>query len=278
MPELIEKGHLYVAQPPLYRVASGNKEFYIKEEEGLNQYLLERIAEKEKVILENGDELTGKKLIRVLGGLIKFYESLNKLSRRGHSARFIEFLVMQDVKDKNLFRSKEFMDDLIKKLESNGFQVADIHWDEEEGFYEFLVTETMNGGQSSAVNWGFLSSPELRQLMSISEEYRLLKQGSYTVDADGQRKKIEDPQELLQKLMEKAKKGLNVQRYKGLGEMNPDQLWSTTMDPARRTLLRVEVKDGVEADAIFNVLMGDKVDPRREFIQANALEVTELDI
>jgi DNA gyrase subunit B len=114
--------------------------------------------------------------------------------------------------------------------------------------------------------------------MSISEEYRLLKQGSYTVDADGQRKKIEDPQELLQKLMEKAKKGLNVQRYKGLGEMNPDQLWSTTMDPARRTLLRVEVKDGVEADAIFNVLMGDKVDPRREFIQANALEVTELDI
>ncbi len=278
MPELIENGHLYVAQPPLYRLVSGNKEFYIKEEEGLNRYLLERIAEKEKVVLENGEELEGRKLVRILGGLIKFYESLNRLSRRGHSPRFIEFLVMQDVRDKDLFRSKEFMDQFFRKLEQNGFQVADIRWDEEEGFYEFLVTETSNGGQSSAVNWEFLSSPELRQLMSISEEYRLLKQGSYTMGADGDKKKIDDPHELLQRLMDKAKKGLSVQRYKGLGEMNPEQLWATTMDPARRTLLRVEVKDAVEADAIFNVLMGDKVDPRREFIQANALEVTDLDI
>ncbi|MCF8061070.1 MAG: DNA topoisomerase (ATP-hydrolyzing) subunit B [Deltaproteobacteria bacterium] len=278
MPELIEQGHLYVAQPPLYRLVWGKSEFYLKTEEGLNQFLLERIAEKEKVVLENGDVLAGKKLVRILSGLISFYESLNKLSRRGHSPRFIEFLVMEDVKDKDRFRSREFMDDFFEKLEENGFQVRDVELDEEEGFYEFAVTETANGGQTSRVNWEFLSSPELRQLMSISEEYRLLKEGSYTVEGDGGKKRIEDPQALLNRLMERAKKGLGIQRYKGLGEMNPNQLWTTTMDPEKRTLLRVDIKDAVEADDIFNVLMGDKVEPRREFIQNNALEVTELDI
>ena len=277
MPDLIEQGHLYVAQPPLYRLVWGKNEFYLKTEEGLNQFLLDRIAEKEKVILENGDVLAGKKLVRILSGLISFYESLNKLSRRGHSPRFIEFLVMEDVKDKDRFRSREFMDGFFEKLEANGFQVRDVDLDEEEGFYEFSVTETANGGQTSMVDWEFLSSPEIRQLMSISKEYRLLKEGSYTMEGDA-RKRIEDPQELLNRLMDRAKKGLSIQRYKGLGEMNPGQLWTTTMDPEKRTLLRVEIKDAVEADDIFNVLMGDKVEPRREFIQSNALEVTELDI
>ena len=277
MPELIEQGHLYVAQPPLYRLVWGKNEFYLKTEEGLNQFLLDRIAEKEKVILENGDVLVGKKLVRILSGLISFYESLNKLSRRGHSPRFIEFLVMEDVKDKDRFRSREFMDGFFEKLEANGFQVRDVELDEEEGFYAFSVTETSNGGQTSMVNWEFLSSPELRQLMSISKEYRLLKEGSYTMEGEA-KKRIEDPQELLNRLMDRAKRGLGIQRYKGLGEMNPGQLWTTTMDPEKRTLLRVEIKDAVEADDIFNVLMGDKVEPRREFIQSNALEVTELDI
>jgi len=278
MPELIDKGYLYVAQPPLYRLLWGKKEFYLKDEEGLNHFLLERISEKEKVLLENGEELVGKKLVRMLSGLIKFYETLNKLSRRGHSSRFIEFLVVQNVKDKDLFRHRKFMDEFFGKLEANGFQVSDVQWDEEEEYYEFLVTETQNGGQSSAVNWAFLSSPELRQLMSISEEYRMLKEGSYTVEAGGEKARIEDPYNLLEKLMNRAKKGISIQRYKGLGEMNPSQLWSTTMDPERRTLMRVDVKDAVDADGIFNVLMGDKVEPRREFIQNNALEVTELDI
>ncbi len=278
MPELIEQGHLYVAQPPLYRLVWGKSEFYLKTEAGLNQFLIERIAEKETVVLESAEELAGRKLVRILGGLISFYDSLNKLSRRGHSPRFLEFLVMEDVQDKNRFRSKAFMDGFFEKLEEHGFQVRDVELDEEEGFYEFIVTETVNGGQTSVVNWEFLSSPELRQLMSVSKEYRLLKEGSYTVEREGQKKRIEDPQELLERLMDRAKKGLSIQRYKGLGEMNPEQLWTTTMDPGKRTLLRVDIKDAVEADDIFSVLMGDKVEPRRAFIQSNALEVTDLDI
>jgi len=278
MPELIERGHLFVAQPPLYRLAQGKKEFYMKDEEELNRFLLARVAEKDKVLLENGDVIAGNKLVRVMSGLIKFYDSLNKLSKKGHSSRFIEFLLLEEITDKEQFKYKEFMDEFFKKLEAAGFQVSDVQFDEEEGLYEFLVTETHNGGQSSAVNWAFLSSPEIRQLMSLSKEYRLLKMGSYALSLEGEKKRVEDPHELLQGLLDKARRGLTIQRYKGLGEMNPGQLWSTTMNPEKRNILRVDIKDSVEADDIFNVLMGDKVEPRRLFIQNNALEVKELDI
>jgi DNA gyrase subunit B len=278
MPDLIDQGHLYVAQPPLYRIASGKEELYIKDEDELNAFLLKKVSQKEKILMESGEEISGSRLIKLLGGVIKFYESLNKLSRRGHSRRFIEFLASEGPTDKNFFKNDEFMERFIEKLQKNGFRVQDVHLDEEEGYYEFLVTETRDGGLTSAVNWEFLSSPELRQVLGISKEFRVLKQSKYVVAGDGERKQIQDPQQLLNELMDRAKKGLTIQRYKGLGEMNPEQLWSTTMDPEKRRLLRVRIEDALDADDMFTVLMGDRVEPRREFIQTNALEVTELDI
>ena len=134
------------------------------------------------------------------------------------------------------------------------------------------------GGNVSNVDWDFFSSPELRQLLGISDEFQALHRGGFIVEDSGEKKKINNPEDLLNQLMERAKKGVGIQRYKGLGEMNPDQLWTTTMDPEKRILLQVDIEDGVEADEIFTILMGDKVEPRREFIQSNALEVTELDI
>jgi DNA gyrase subunit B len=278
MPELIDNGYLYVAQPPLYRVLAGKKELYLKDEDDLNELLLKRITDKEKIILENSEEISGQRLARLLNGLIKFYESLNKLSRRGYSPKFIEFLASQGPKDRGLFKDESFMTGLFERLNENGFEVKDIHQDEEDGYYEFLVTETRNGGQTSVVNWEFLSSPELRQLMGRFKDFKGLNKGAVTVTEDGEKKKIDDAQQLLNEFMERAKKGLAIQRYKGLGEMNPAQLWTTTMDPEKRTLLKVKIGDLVEADDIFTILMGDKVEPRREFIQNNALEVTELDI
>jgi DNA gyrase subunit B len=124
----------------------------------------------------------------------------------------------------------------------------------------------------------FLSSRELRQLMAISKDFSWLNEETYMLETDGERKRIDDLQRLMDELLERAKKGLAIQRYKGLGEMNPEQLWTTTMDPEKRTLRKVRIEDWVECDDIFTVLMGDKVEPRREFIQNNALEVTELDI
>ena len=170
------------------------------------------------------------------------------------------------------------MKGLFEKLQDNGFRVMDVNFDEEGGYYEFTVTETQDGGQTSSVNWEFLSSPELRQLTGMSKEFSDIKKGGHAITGDGEGKKIDDPKQLLTELLERAKKGLTIQRYKGLGEMNPEQLWATTMDPEKRTLLKVQIKDWVETDDIFTVLMGDKVEPRREFIQNNALEVTELDI
>ncbi len=278
MPELIERGHLYVAQPPLYRVLAGKEELFLKDEDGYNDFLLERICTKEKVILENGEELFGKRLARLLRGVIKFYENLKMLSRRGYNPRFIEFLATHGPTDKSFFKDESFMQDFFEKLEKNGFEVQDRHQDHDGGYYEFVVIERHNGGQASVVDWNFLSSPELRQLISISKEFRKLKKGNYRLSGDGEEIRINDPQQLLNNLMEKAQKGLSVQRYKGLGEMNPNQLWATTMDPGKRTLLKVKIDDWVDTDDIFTVLMGDKVEPRREFIQNNALEVLELDI
>ncbi len=278
MPDLIENGYLYVAQPPLYRVLEGKKELFLKDDDEFNGFLLKRISENQKIRLENGKYISGPKLSKLLNGVIKFYESLNKLTRRGYNQRFIEFLVAEGATDKSMFKKEEFMKGLFERLQDNGFRVTDVNLDEEGGYYEFTVTETQNGGQTSAVDWEFLSSPELRQLTRMCKEFNDIKEGGLTITGDGERKKIEEPQQLLIELMGRAKKGLTIQRYKGLGEMNPEQLWATTMDPQKRTLLRVQIKDWVETDDIFTVLMGDKVEPRREFIQNNALEVTELDI
>jgi DNA gyrase subunit B len=170
------------------------------------------------------------------------------------------------------------MEGLFERLHEKGFNISNIQLSEEGGYYEFSVTEMQNGGHTSNVNWDFFTAPELRQLLGISGEFQALHKGGYIIEGTGEKKKIDDPQDLLNQLMEKAKKGVNIQRYKGLGEMNPDQLWSTTMDPEKRILLKVRIEDGVEADEIFTILMGDKVEPRRDFIQRNALEVTELEI
>ncbi len=265
MPELVERGYLYVAQPPLYRVGEGKREFFLKDQESFDKLILKRISENEKVLFEGGEEVSGKRLENMLNGLIKFYGSLDSLSRRGYSRRFLEFLVSNGVTDRSAFKDREFVERFVQQLRENDFEVEE-NFGEGNGYYEFTVTETQNGGKRFSVNWGFLSCPELKQLLKISREFKNLKNGSH------------NPEQLLKELLEKGKKGLTVQRYKGLGEMNPVQLWSTTMDPQKRTLVKIKIEDWVEADETFTILMGDRVEARREFIQENALEVTELDI
>ena len=278
MPDLIEKGYLYVAQPPLYRVLDRKSELFIKDEREFNDFILKRVSESERVIFDDGKELSGARLISMLNRLVKFFEKLERLSRRGVNPRFIQFLLLSGVNQKGQFKDSEFMGNLFAKLEENGFGVSDIRVGEEEGFYEFSVIEKKNGGHTFDMDWELLSSPELREVLKLGAEFCDLKKGAYRAGAEGEKDRIEDPEQLLKDLMEKAKKGISIQRYKGLGEMNPDQLWTTTMDPDKRNLLRVTVEDAVEADKLFTILMGDMVEPRREFIQNNALEVTELDI
>ncbi len=278
MPELIENGNIYIAQPPLYRIVDKKKEIFIKNEEDFYDYILEKISEKEKIVFEDGTEVSGKRLRKLLSNLVKFYESLNSLVKRGYSGRFITFLVLDNIVDRGVFKEKMYMEGLLERLQKGGFQISNVTKDEEDGYYQFRVTEKQNGGHEYTVGWDLFSSPQLRMVLDASGDFKAVYKGGYTVEGNGEKKKIENPQDLLNQLMDKIKKGVTVQRYKGLGEMNPEQLWTTTMDPERRNLLKVRIEDGIEADEIFTVLMGDKVEPRRDFIQSNALEVKELDI
>jgi DNA gyrase subunit B len=203
MPELVERGYLYVAQPPLYRVRDGKKENYVKDEEGFNSLMLKRIAEKEKILFDDGEEVSGERLEKMLSGLIRFYDSLNRLSRKGYSRRFIELLISDGITDTEMFRDRRFVEDFMQRLRKNGFEVEGDFGDE-NGYYEFMVTETQNGGQSFSVNWEFLASPQLKQLMKISKEFKKLNNGSHVVSVGKKEERFEDPEEYLQTLLEKA--------------------------------------------------------------------------
>ena len=181
MPELIEEGYLYVAQPPLYRVVDGKKELFLKDEEAFNDFILERISEKERIILDKGKEISGKTLMKFLRGLISFFDSLGRLTRRGYSQRFIEILVSSDITSNRLFKDKDFMETLFQILQESDFLLNEIRVNEVNGYYEFQVTETRNGGQSFSVDWEFLSSPELRQLIAASKEYSQLQKGTFAL-------------------------------------------------------------------------------------------------
>ncbi len=278
MPDMIEKGYLYVAQPPLYRVSQKKNDLFIKDEGKFNDYILDRISENERVVFEDGREISGKRLIKLLNRLVKFFENMEKLSRKGFNYKFVESLISNGLIATKQFKDKVFLDHLKNQLRADGFELSDLRTTEDDGYYQFFVTETQNGGHTFSVDWEFISSPELRELISLSSDFCELKLNGFRVNGSEEKQKIEDPRLFLNDVMEKGKRGLAIQRYKGLGEMNPGQLWTTTMDPEKRVLLQVKVQDAVEADHIFTILMGDKVEPRREFIQTNAMEVTELDI
>jgi DNA gyrase subunit B len=277
MPELIEKGHLYVAQPPLYRVADGKKEQYVKDEEAFNELIIKRIAEKERLLVAKKDDVSGQKLSVFLKNLIRYYDNVKELERRGYSERFIEFIASCAVKDKDFYKTKESMEGFLQSLSDAGFDVRDLRLGE-SGHYEFGVSDSNNGGHHFTIQWDFFVSPQLRRVMEIARQLKDYRGREFKLGGEADGKVISDWPSLLEELMSRGKSGLGIQRYKGLGEMNPAQLWDTTMDPEKRSLLRVRVEDVVEADEIFNILMGDKVEPRREFIYNNALEVKELDI
>lgn len=279
MPELIEKGHLFVAQPPLYRVMDRKKELFIKDEDEFNDFIIKRIIGSETLILNDGTLIQGEALGNLIKSLIKFHNNLNKLSKNGYDKNFIMDLTRIEMDGINNFNSKEFVDILISQLLKKGYEIIDVYFKKEQDYWKIVVMKRGKESSLMEIDSDFFSYPELRSLFYISRQVSaILKGGPFEISGANGTQAFNAPEELLKGFMEIGKKGLEIQRYKGLGEMNPDQLWITTMDPERRTLLQVKIKDMVEADGIFTILMGDKVEARREFIQNNALEVEELDI
>lgn len=277
MPELIEKGFLYIAQPPLYRVARGKEEEFLKDEVQMSGRFLKRAIQEKNVSVKGAERMrSGQDFVVLMEGLVRYQALLNGLARKGYAADVIETLALKQGDQKYLFRGVINTEVVREVLTQNGYKNITVTTrDEKEEIY---CPSKTKGRPEKAITSEFVASPEFQGLCELGKKVSQLGNPPFTLYMDTNELEIKSRGELLEKVMEEGKKGFFIQRYKGLGEMNPEQLWSTTMDPSRRTLLQVQIEDVFTADEIFTVLMGDKVEPRRDFIQTNALEVTFLDI
>lgn len=286
MPEILERGYLYIAQPPLYKVKKGQKERYLKNELELAEYLLNSGLEGIKVHA-NGKEVPVSQITTALKSANRLTKSIERMAKRLHP-EVLRSLIRQNVTVETL-SSKEALEKVMsviskEAVEKNIALSYSISTDTEHNSFFATVENVMNGSKRIApINHSTLTSPEYEELIKHNTAMQTMGVGPFevmTVGKDDQKEPemVAGGEELALRIVEKAKQGLGIQRYKGLGEMNPEQLWETTMDPTRRTLLKVTVNDAVEADGVFSVLMGDAVEPRRAFIEENALRVRNLDI
>jgi DNA gyrase subunit B len=280
MPDLIDRGYLYIAQPPLFGVGKGKGAIYIKHEGGLNEFLMKRVCQEKKVAGDDRRVLLEKEgLYTFLGKLTDYRNLVSRLGRRGFDRDLIEFLIGNNVDNRECLQDKEEMTLLIPRLASQGYQVGELLRDEEHNTYELMVSKGGNDTMPGKVGWELVSSADFQKAVVLWKDISSFDRPPFKVYHDGKDSvSIENKDLLLSYLMAEAKKGLLIQRYKGLGEMNPDQLWETTMNPEHRSLLKVKIEDMFEAHDIFSVLMGGEVDLRRQFIENNALEVRRLDI
>lgn len=278
MPELIENGHLYIAQPPLYRVAKGKLVNYIADEADFQRFLMERSIENRRVET-HGNSLTGKFLFRVMERCILQLSLIDRLARRLYSPALINHCLELKIRRESELANPSRVAELRGRLVEDGLEVAQEERDEEHNTARLGVISPGNGREVHWIDRELIISPEYKQCLKLEGELSGLGQPPYVVvDAQGKENPVSDRRELVEYFRDQGRKGLTIQRYKGLGEMNPDQLWETTMDPVTRTMLKVEVANDIETDLLFETLMGDQVEPRRNFIQAHAQEVQSLDI
>ncbi len=284
MREVIERGYLYIAQPPLYKVKRGKSERYIKDESQLEDYLLELGVEGLEVKLKDGTAAAGRQLVSLAKKIVRYDRLLKKLGKR-RDAEVIEAFVREtDFTRKSLHKTNEReLEPVLARVTSlltNGHKPdVNVVEDEDVNNNRIEVTTKRSGADfKTVINYEFLISPEFEELRRLWMEIAMLGEGPYVIQTKEGPQTRKDLRQLLQSIMDYGKKGQYIQRYKGLGEMNPEQLWETTMDPTQRTLLQVRVEDAIESDSIFTVLMGDAVEPRRDFIQQNALDVKNLDV
>jgi DNA gyrase subunit B len=279
MPELIERGHLYIAQPPLYKVSRGKSEVYLKDQAAMDNYLTEQGVEGAMLRQGNGEEITGADLRRVVDEAVRLKRVLDAfpthyprhiLEQAAIAGAFVAGAVdadLQGVADKVAKRL-----DLIALEWERGWQGRIT---QDKGI---RLTRILRGVEEvRTLDGPMMRSGEARKSGSFTEHLQEVYNMPVTLIRKDRVQNIYGPLDLLAAILEEGERGLSLQRYKGLGEMNPDQLWETTLDPDARTLLQVKVEDVAEADDLFTKLMGDVVEPRREFIQQNALSVENLD-
>lgn len=274
MREIIERGYLYMASPPLYKVKKGKSEKYIQNEEAMVDFLLDQGLE--GIDIANVQPHRYKELLQ---NLIKLNRMVTKFEKKGFSRKLVKLLATHEELNYSKLEDKDYVVRLSEAMDENGilegYISKDVEFNEEYGRYNInLATHAV----TVSVNTDLLSTPEFRELRRLGVYLHELGKAPYKMNVDGEILNFETLPEFVGYIEARGKKGLNLQRYKGLGEMNPDQLWETTVDPASRTLYRVRIEDAEIADELFSLLMGDIVAPRREFIENNALNVRNLDI
>ena len=294
MPEMIDNGYLYIAQPPLFKIGKGKKEIYLKNEKGLNDHILKRTCNKKNVKLgESEDILSEHNLYIFMANLSEYFSIISRFKERGIISELIEILFKEGVENKDFLQDKQKMLQLKNTLNKHDYNVSEIIWNNERSIYETTVTPSFDKQKELKVvdlsknikplnvSRNLVYSKDFQKGMMLSKNIFQNDKPPFLIlnkEDDKDLVRIDDKMQLLSYFIDEGKKGLGIQRYKGLGEMNPLQLWETTMNPEKRTLLQVKVEDAVETDEIFTVLMGEQVEPRREFINDNALEVSMLDI
>ncbi|MFN2632031.1 MAG: DNA topoisomerase (ATP-hydrolyzing) subunit B [Thermoanaerobaculia bacterium] len=280
MQSVIDKGFLYIAQPPLFKVAEGKKEIYLKDEKEMSKFLLARIGDDRSLTSEmTGASAAGGKLVALVEKMEEYRGHVAKLGSRGIPEGLIRALLDRGMLSKSDFADKKKVEDLAKAARVFDFEKSEVVADEEHSAWALQLTRRVNGvPRSSCVNAEFVTSFEMKRIREAARSIGGFLDGPYVVSRNGDTDRHQTLPAVVDAIYESAKKGLAINRYKGLGEMNPEQLWQTTMNPESRRLLQVAIEDGVEANEVFSILMGDAVEPRREFIEKNALNVRNLDI
>jgi DNA gyrase subunit B len=313
MYELIDRGHVYIAQPPLFRAKRGRTETYIKNEQELDGFLVRRAVESRVVKLADGSEMFGEILERQLQRTIAYRKLLQQVTRKGHPPAIVSALLEGDARDKSFFEHRERLDVIAARMTTPTRTVSVTRDDEHNVFALEIDDRSLGYPRQYEIGVDFITSGEYRTLVSAYREIEDIKfpvvvttgeahlddevqesagaaeepspEAPKAVETTSPGRSRKEPDVVLKSLddfveffITAGKKGIAINRYKGLGEMNPDTLWTTTMDPENRTLLQVRAEDHAEADQMFTTLMGDQVEPRRKFIEDNALDVRNLDV
>lgn len=279
MRALIERGYLYLAQPPLFLVKKGKSRIYLKNEKELETYLLKRIGSDISLFSKDNNELKGNDLVKFVKLVSRKNRMVDNLEKRG-IPRELTLTLIDLIRDEETFKNKERAEEIAEKIREKEFCIScTISFDDEYSTYTLDLEYEFSGvSLRKTINWDYLTGPEFAEVNEVYEKLRDYPAAPYFIKNGSESTEIKVQSELTSFLLERVKKGLSIQRYKGLGEMNPDQLWETTMDPDNRTLLQVSINDYLDSETLFDTLMGNDSTKRKEFIINNALNVKNLDI
>ncbi|TNE35386.1 MAG: DNA topoisomerase (ATP-hydrolyzing) subunit B [Alphaproteobacteria bacterium] len=282
MPELVEKGYLYIAQPPLYKVMRGKSSVYLKDQKAMDDYLIEQGMEEVVLVLASGEQRTGEDLRQLINRARQARDLIDAVARIQNRSVVEQMAIAGALSDEVLSdaaRGPEAVNFVASRLDAISSE-TERGWTGEilPDFSVKFSREVRGVTEVRHVDSNLLHSAEARQLDTMKDELKVIYAAASSFQHKDKRTVINSPLDLMEAVTSLGKRGLTIQRYKGLGEMNPEQLWETTLDKEARTLLQVRVSHGDEADEVFSTLMGDVVEPRRNFIQDNALKVSFLDI